>query len=75
MIPDLEAVVMKLANFLPRHVIRFVCLERETFGDEECRAEPIFFQKRPSDGVVGADRIVERHDDESVWNRLDGESR
>ena len=46
-VADLEAVLVKLRDLVPRHVVFLVRCKVESFGDEECGAELKFREQRP----------------------------
>jgi hypothetical protein len=51
-IADFKAVLMKLGDFLPGHVVLLVVLEIESLGDEERRAELVLQQHWAGDREV-----------------------
>ena len=63
-IANLEPITVEFGDLLPREVVVLVRPEGESFGDEEGRAKPVFFQQRTDDGVVAGLRVVEGQHDE-----------
>ena len=62
-VPYLEAVAVQFRDLFPRQVLLLVRRERESFGNEERRAETVLLQQRTDDRVVARLRVVERQDD------------
>src|SRR5581483_7005756 len=69
-IADFEAVVVKLCDFFPGHVIMLVLGKVESLRNEEGRSEAKALQQRPRDGEMRPRGGVKRQDHELVRNWL-----
>lgn len=70
MIADLEAIIMKLANLLPTHVVLLVLLEVPAFCDEKRGAESVVLQNWTNDREMRLRRVIKSQHDQAVGNRL-----
>src|SRR5207245_8392209 len=75
MVADLEAVLVKLRDLVPRHVVLLVRREVEAFRDKERGAELVFQEEWPCDPVVRLRRIIKRQYDELIGDWLQRECR
>jgi hypothetical protein len=69
-IANLKAVPLQFGNLFPRHVILLVGAKRESFRNEERRAESVTLQQRPHDRVMRRHRVIEGEHGELIRHRL-----